>query len=113
MGKQELKAWFDQGRIVPFDPGKPGHTATNYSRWFGPEGRQAYPVQYELRYEPWVMCDRRNVPWHDHLFKGYGLNKIVHLEHMNSIGYRWEEREGMALNGGKESPGVTEHAMAR
>ena len=60
-------------------------------------------MQYELRYEPWVMCDRRNVPWHDHLFKGYGLNKIVHLEHMNSTGYRWEEREGMALNEGKRA----------
>ena len=74
--KPTLKAWFNEGHIVPFDPGKPGHVATNYSRWFGPEGDQAYPVQYQPRYEPWVFCDRTSIPWHDHLFKGYGLNKV-------------------------------------
>jgi hypothetical protein len=79
--KSTLKAWFNDGHIVPFDPGKPGHVATNYSRWFGPEGDQAYPVQYQLRYEPWVFCDRSSIPWHDHLFKGYGLNKVSLVIH--------------------------------
>lgn len=55
-------------------------------RWFSTA--DAYEVKYELRYEPWVMCDRRSVPWHDNTFKGYGLNKIMHLEHMSSLGYR-------------------------
>ena len=31
--KADLKTWFDQEHVVPFDPGKPGHAATNYTRW--------------------------------------------------------------------------------
>lgn len=31
-GKRELKGWFDQAFLVPFDPGKPGHAATDYAR---------------------------------------------------------------------------------
>ncbi|GAX83398.1 hypothetical protein CEUSTIGMA_g10823.t1 [Chlamydomonas eustigma] len=57
------------------------------SWWF--KTASSYEVGYESRYEPWVMCDRRSVPWHDHIFKGYGLNKIMHLEHMNSTGYKF------------------------
>lgn len=49
----------------------------------------AYEVQYAERYEPWVVCDRAGVPWHDGAFKGYGLNKILHLEHLRAGGYRF------------------------
>ncbi len=34
------------------------------------------------------MGNRLSTPWHDILFKGYGLNKIVHLESMNATGYK-------------------------
>lgn len=46
-------------------------------------------MKYEFRYEPWVVADRLLVPWYDARFRGYGQNKIVHLEHLNSSGFRW------------------------
>jgi len=57
------------------------------SRWFNTS--EEYTVMYEFRYEPWVICNRILVPWYDARFRGYGQNKIVHLEHMNWTGYRW------------------------
>ena len=56
-------------------------------RWMN--ASEQYTVKYEFRYEPWVICDRLLVPWYDARFRGYGQNKIVHLEHMNWTGYRW------------------------
>ena len=45
-------------------------------------------MPYEPRYEPWVICDRLAVPWYDARFRGYGQNKIIHLEHMKQLGFR-------------------------
>ncbi len=33
-----------------------------------------------------------SIPWHDILFKGYGLNKIIHLESLNATGYKWVQQ---------------------
>ena len=49
-------------------------------RWFNTS------EQYSV---PWVICDRLRVPWYDSRFRGYGQNKIVHLENMNWTGYRF------------------------
>jgi hypothetical protein len=39
------------------------------------------------RYEPWVIASRRDIPWHDVRFRGYGQNKIVHVAHVNASGF--------------------------
>mmetsp|Transcript_18483 Transcript_18483/g.39704 ORF Transcript_18483/g.39704 Transcript_18483/m.39704 type:complete len:458 (+) Transcript_18483:258-1631(+) len=87
MSKAQMWHLYNAGLLVPFDPGKPGHNATNYTRWFGTD--ESYAINYEFRYEPWIVCSRTSVPWHDIIFRGYGLNKIVHLEHLNTSGYRF------------------------
>lgn len=43
-----------------------------------------------LRYEPWIVVDRRAVPWHDVRFRGYGNNKIQHIAHINASGYSFK-----------------------
>ncbi len=30
--KEQLLTWYERQEVVPFDPGKPGHAATNYTR---------------------------------------------------------------------------------
>lgn len=42
-----------------------------------------------LRYEPWVIADRFNVPMHDVRFRGYGNNKIQQIAHTNSSGFKF------------------------
>lgn len=42
------------------------------------------------RYEPWVIVDRLATPWYDMRFRGYGQNKIIHLESLNSSGYAFQ-----------------------
>eukprot|EP00798_Chlamydomonas_sp_ICE-L_P004033 gene4033-14112_t len=56
-------------------------------KWFNTSS--AYEIKYEHRYEPWVLCDRVKAPWHDNLFKGYGLNKIIHLESLNFSNHKF------------------------
>jgi hypothetical protein len=116
---QELEVLYKNGTITPFDPGKPGHMATDYDRcdqwqeppafttsqhllwldtllahvfrisasircavvherrvcqllvpvihcahrWFS--SKQPYTVDYQVRYEPWVIASRMAVDWHD------------------------------------------------
>mmetsp|Transcript_15970 Transcript_15970/g.37652 ORF Transcript_15970/g.37652 Transcript_15970/m.37652 type:complete len:598 (-) Transcript_15970:50-1843(-) len=77
-----------------------GHGATNFQRWFaGPaeedmdrgvrdrlrkrtHGVNAYHVEYEEGFEPYVVAARHQVPAYDERFKGYGMNKISHLHEM-------------------------------
>ena len=47
------------------------------------------PTDQLLRYEPWVMVDRLAAPWHDVRFRGYGNNKIQHIAHLNSSGFKF------------------------
>ncbi|EFN57237.1 hypothetical protein CHLNCDRAFT_143733 [Chlorella variabilis] len=37
-------------------------------------------------FEPYVLVQRRFVPWYDERFKGYRKNKVVHLMHMFRLG---------------------------
>ncbi|GAX73256.1 hypothetical protein CEUSTIGMA_g710.t1 [Chlamydomonas eustigma] len=85
--KKELLTLWQYGVINRFDPMDRGHNATQYERWL--QATEQYEVKYEYRYEPWVICDRMMVPWYDSRFRGYGQNKIVHLENMNWTGYKF------------------------
>lgn len=39
------------------------------------------------RYEPWIIVDRVATPYHDMRFRGFGMNKISHIESLNASGY--------------------------
>eukprot|EP00195_Chlamydomonas_chlamydogama_P013139 CAMPEP_0202906838 /NCGR_PEP_ID=MMETSP1392-20130828/40458_1 /ASSEMBLY_ACC=CAM_ASM_000868 /TAXON_ID=225041 /ORGANISM="Chlamydomonas chlamydogama, Strain SAG 11-48b" /LENGTH=185 /DNA_ID=CAMNT_0049595503 /DNA_START=44 /DNA_END=601 /DNA_ORIENTATION=- len=78
-----------KGSAGPFDSKRfaMGHNATRFSKWYSTETQ--YHVQYTYRYEPWIITDRRAVPWHDVRFRGYGQNKIVHVAHVNASGFNF------------------------
>ena len=79
----------------PRFPGRPSHHSYYWwsHRWLTTD--EAYEVQFQPHYEPWVMCDRMAVPWYDPRFRGYGKNKISHLEQMNRTGFRCGSGRGM------------------
>ena len=84
--KKEMQALWHKV-IDRFDPTERGHNATQYGRWM--TTNEPYEVHYEFRYEPWVISSRLSTKWYDYRFRGYGKNKIVHLEHMNASGFRF------------------------
>ncbi len=49
-----------------------------------------YGITYCKRYEPWGMVDRRQMPWFDVRFRGYGRNKIVFTAALNATGFDFE-----------------------
>jgi hypothetical protein len=51
-----------------------GCRATDHSRWF--ETPISYRIPYEEGFEPYVLVQRRFVPWYDERFKGYRKNKV-------------------------------------
>ena len=73
--KAELKGMFDEGKIIQFaDFYPPGHGSTNYKKWF--TFSEPYPITYKIGYEPYVLVNRRMVPWYDERFRGYGWDKV-------------------------------------
>ncbi|KAL4420519.1 hypothetical protein ABPG75_010175 [Micractinium tetrahymenae] len=58
-----------------------GHQATDYWRWI--KSHAAYPVQYQIGYEPYIMMHRDYVPFYDERFRGYYWNKVQHLMHIS------------------------------
>ncbi len=75
--KAELKSMFDEGKIIQFADFYPvGHGSSNYKKWFSSEGTEPYPITYKTGYEPYVLVNRRTVPWYDERFRGYGWDKV-------------------------------------
>merc|ERR1712173_399937 len=54
-----------------------GHKPTNFTKWLDAE--EPYQVEYQHCFEPYVLMRRDTVPSYDERFRGYGMNKIVHL----------------------------------
>ncbi|KAL4446810.1 hypothetical protein ABPG77_008054 [Micractinium sp. CCAP 211/92] len=84
--RDSLQELFKRGELRGFhmDHYNRGHRATDHSRWF--ETNISYRIPYEEGFEPYVLVQRRFVPWYDERFKGYRKNKVVHLMHMFRLG---------------------------
>lgn len=87
--KTHLVRSVGQGLVAPFDSVRfpIGHNTTNFKRWYRDD--QQYKITYAYRFEPWIIADRKAIPWHDVRFRGYGQNKIVHIAHTNASGFEF------------------------
>ncbi|GLC50652.1 hypothetical protein PLESTB_000403600 [Pleodorina starrii] len=63
------------------------HGPTLFEKWLG--SAEPYPITYALNYEPWYMSWRRETPWYDFRYRGYGNNKIAQVAAMNAAGATW------------------------
>lgn len=57
-----------------------GHGKTDHSRWANTT--EAYQINYQIGFEPYVLMARKLVPWYDERFRGYYWNKVCHLMHI-------------------------------
>jgi len=54
-----------------------GHRNTNYNYWY--KSNEIYGIEYELMYEPYIIIKRQGLRKYDERYRGYGMNKIVHI----------------------------------
>jgi hypothetical protein len=71
-----------------------GHGATDYNRWWKQSSTMrtapappaaAYPVEFTGHFEPYVVAATRHVPAYDERLRGYGMNKVAHLQAMHVL----------------------------
>jgi len=82
--KRDLLPLLGNGEVGQFHGAwRPGHAATNYSRFANATAGEVYKVtDYHPSYEPYVIFRRENAPWCDERFVGYGANKAACLFEM-------------------------------
>ncbi|GBF89222.1 hypothetical protein Rsub_02099 [Raphidocelis subcapitata] len=62
-----------------------GHNMTEYNKWFAAD--KPYQVGWTKDYEPWFITDRFLNPFYDSVFRGYGWNKVTHVNNVNGQGF--------------------------
>lgn len=58
-----------------------GHESTDFWRWRNTS--EAYFVEYQPGFEPYIIILKRYVPYFDERFRGYYWNKVEHLMHLS------------------------------
>ncbi|GFH24400.1 glycosyltransferase-like protein LARGE2 [Haematococcus lacustris] len=86
-GKGALLQLVQSGALMPFaqQAYARGHNATDTMRWLTSD--QAYPIAYQINYEPWYIASRALMPPYDVRFRGYGWNKVAQVFHTNASGF--------------------------
>lgn len=61
-----------------------GHAPTDYDRFWKTSSSSdswdaLYSIEYQTRFEPYIVANSACIPLYDERFCGYGLNKISHL----------------------------------
>jgi hypothetical protein len=82
-GKSYIAAKFMYNVVIGFHMSHypQGHEKTNFWRWVNTT--EAYQVEYQLGFEPYIMMLKRYVPYYDERFRGYYWNKVQHLMHLS------------------------------
>eukprot|EP00760_Papus_ankaliazontas_P010173 PhM_4_TR14216/c0_g1_i1/m.15165 len=86
-----LQQYLQRGNVTPFHIKRfpQGHRATDVDKW--KLASAPYSVEYEECYEPYLIFNKKTTaPRFDERFTGYGLNKVQHVLHLSTLGFRFE-----------------------
>ena len=88
-GKDEVRKGYKAGALDAFNGRDApwGHGPTNTTKWVRLSRPILYRVQYEPKYEPFVIMSRQLAPWCDERFVGYGGNKIAYINQLQGLGF--------------------------
>ncbi len=64
-----------------------GHGPTGFERWY--KATEPYRIQYEDKYEPYVLVNRFLAPRYWEMFRGYGWNKQSWLLEISKLKFRF------------------------
>jgi hypothetical protein len=93
-GRQKAVSLYDAETLIQFrgDRNMWSHNASNTTRWMALRStdlKNPYQIQYEHRYEPYVIIARDLAPWADERFVGYGGNKIAYINQLHGLNFKF------------------------
>ena len=85
--KEKLFDDISSHTIMPFHVAyfAPGHGPTNFEKWY--ESNSAYQIEWEPRFEPYIVAYRPGLPRYFDAFTGYGYNKLSWIMEISLAGY--------------------------
>ena len=88
-GKEQVQQSYKDGTLDAFNGRDApwGHGPTNTTKWVRLARPILYRVQYESKYEPFIILSRRLAPWADERFVGYGGNKIAYINQLSGLDF--------------------------
>jgi Glycosyl-transferase for dystroglycan len=91
--KEELRLKLRQQEAATFHHYfPPGHYPTNFSLWLQPNVKHefSYPIEYQKRFEPYVVAYKRGISDFWDGFRGFGFNAASWFWELHLAGYRYE-----------------------
>lgn len=85
--KKRLERLYNRGHVLGYKSNhqKRSHGSTDLSKWF--LSNEKYTVQYEARYEPYIVMKTSIDIKHDERFTDYGWNKVAFITELALAGY--------------------------
>jgi len=83
-GKQYIAKKFMYNIVMGFHMAHypQGHEPTLFWKWINTT--EAYKVEHEIGFEPYILMAKKYVPYYDERFRGYYFNKVEQLLHVSS-----------------------------
>jgi hypothetical protein len=78
--------------LTPFHVSRffPGHGPTDFDKWYSEEFDGSwYPIEYVMRYEPYVLGYKPGIPHYWEGFRGFGFNKLSWFIELHYMGYQF------------------------
>ena len=91
LDKKAMIQEVDAGIVEPFHLKQfpPGHGPTRFPIWFDNRTGPLYPIEYNRKFEPYVLAYRHGLPRYWTGFRGYFFNKYSWFVEVNSMGYNF------------------------
>lgn len=88
-GKSVMREKYLSGQVDAFNGQDApwGHGPTNTSKWIMLEAPMTYRAFYQPKYEPFLVLNKKVLPWCDERFVGYGGNKIAFINQLRGEGF--------------------------
>jgi len=88
LGKDGMREQYLSGELDAFNghDAPYGHGPTNTTKWVLLTESVTYRVDYQPKYEPFLIMHRNVAPWADERFVGYGGNKIAYINQLHGLG---------------------------
>ena len=90
--KTELLSMLQTEKLQPFhtDYNKEGHAPINYDRWYQCPKNESYLIEYQWKFEPYVVGRKYGIPLFDERLRAFGYNKASWIAEAHLLGYQFE-----------------------
>jgi hypothetical protein len=90
--KEEVLQMVANHELTPFHVSRffPGHGPTVFDKWYHQDlDKSWYPIQYVMRYEPYVLGYKPGIAHYWEGFRGFGFNKLSWFIELHYMGYQF------------------------